>query len=80
MYLIFISVSQGYSQKHIYCCTVHYCVSRVIPYIANYSRWKSFVVAIKLNICGWTVVLHGQIQEKFCSYQLIHKNHETFPP
>ena len=36
-----------------------------VPYIANYSRWKSFAVAelncnSLENIHSWTVVLHGQ--------------------
>ena len=36
-----------------------------IPYVANHLRWKSFAVAelncnSLVNICSWTVVLHGQ--------------------
>ena len=62
-----------------------------LPYIANCSRWKSFMVAelnfnLLENFHGWTVVLHGQgllhklFHWKSLWYRSIHENHETFPP
>ena len=63
------------------------------PYIANCSRWKSFVIAEMncnslQNFCSCIVVLciiqYKDIitnsLEKFLVYQSIRENSETFPP
>ena len=64
--------------------------TKILPYIANRSRYKSFAVAELSfhsleNIRGWMVVLHGKayytgdFTGKILQYQSIRENRKTFP-